>query len=131
MSDEVTYTEVVRLPSSKSGVYKDHPELQGDITLRMMDVGDEKKVFGSYSDDIVSALLKSCVVSPEDFDPDELIPNDRHFLLVKLRVLSYGANYHGEGICPECGNTEEHRFSIDDIPIYELPEDFEEPIKAV
>ena len=124
------YTDIVRLPSHKANMYPDNPELSGDIELRMMDVGDEKKVFGSYSEDMISTLLKACVVKPEGFDPELLIPNDRHFLLVKLRVLSYGDSYHGDGVCPECEHDEEHAFSIDDVPVYELDENFCEPIEA-
>lgn len=125
-----TYTEVIRLPSCKANVYPDNPELSGDIRIRMMDVNDEKKVFGSVSEDMINRLLKSCVVEPEDFDPLVLIPNDRHYLLVKLRVLSYGDQYHGEGVCPECGAEEEFAYSIDDVPIFELDEEFKDPIEV-
>lgn len=122
------YTQEVYLPSHKANVYPDNPEYSGPFTIRMMTVEDEKRVFSSTSDDALNNLLKSCVVSPENFNPADLIPNDRHFLLVKLRILSYGDSYHSVLVCPECGHTDEDfKFSLDDVAINELNEDFTEP----
>lgn len=122
------YTQEVLLPSHKANIYPDHPEYSGPITIRMMRVDDEKKVFGATSDDSLDNLIKACVVSPENFNPQDLIPNDRHFLLVKIRILSYGDTYHGILMCDECGYTDEdYKFSLDDVNINELEESFEEP----
>lgn len=122
------YTQEVYLPSHKANVYPNNPEYAGPITLRMMTVADEKKVFSSTSDNALNNLIKSCVVSPEGFNPADLLPNDRHFLLVKLRILSYGDSYHSVLVCPECGHIDkDFKFSLDDVEVNELDEDFQEP----
>lgn len=122
------YTQEVYLPSHKANLYPDNPEYSGPITIRMMTVADEKKVFGSTSDDSLDNLIKSCVVSPENFNPQDLVPNDRHFLLVKIRILSYGDTYHGLFLCDECGHTDEdYKFSLEEVHVNELDESFEEP----
>ena len=122
------YTQEVYLPSHKANIYSDHPEYSGPITIRMMTVADEKKVFSSTSDEALNNLIKSCVVSPDGFNPADLIPNDRYFLLVKIRILSYGDSYHSIMVCPDCGYTDEDfKFSLDDVEINELDESFEEP----
>lgn len=121
------YETTVKLPS-RGVFYPEHPELAEGIVLRMMNTNDEKKVFGSTSDDVISTLIKSCVTNIE-IDPDMLVAADRHYLLMKLRIHTYGDAYHIEGECPHCGAEREMKISLDDIPIYELPEDFEEPFE--
>lgn len=129
MSD-VTYTKTIRLPSHKAGIYA-NPIYSGDIVINMIGVKEESATYGNYNDTVLSDLINKCVVSPEGFDVDDLLPNDRHFMLVELRIHSYGDSYHEEGECPFCGNKEEHKFSIsDDITVFELSEDYVEPVEV-
>lgn len=120
------YETTVRLPSG--GVfYPEHPDLAGDLVMRMMNTSDEKKIFGSTSEKSISDLIRGCITNV-DFDPDILVPADRYFLLLKLRVHTYGADYHIEGDCPSCQSNTEIKIDMDDMPVYELDEDFEEPM---
>ena len=121
------YETLVQLPS-KGMLYPDNPELQGDITLRMITTNEEKYIMGSTSSDLLNKLLKDCVVSPQGFNPDVLVPADQYFLFQKLRIHSYGDSYHIQGECPHCEASKEYEISLDDIPIHELPDDFTEPI---
>lgn len=122
-----TYETTITLPSG-GRLYPEVPELAGPIVIRMMDTNDEKKIFGSTSEDMISTLIKDCVVNIK-FDPDILVSADRHYILMKLRIHTYGDDYHVEGVCPECGLQKEFKISLDDLTVYELPEDFVEPIE--
>lgn len=120
------YETTVRLPSG--GVfYPEHPDLAGDLTMRMMNTSDEKKIFGSTSEKSISDLIKGCITNV-DFDPDILVPADRYFLLLKLRVHTYGEDYHIEGNCPSCDSNADIKINMSDMHVNELDEDFEEPI---
>lgn len=121
------YETTVKLPS-KGILYPENPELTGDIVIRMITTDEEKYIMGSSTTDLLTKVLKDCVTSPTTFNPDVLVPADQYFLFQKLRIHTYGDQYHVVGNCPHCGNSREYKISLDDIAIYELPDDFVEPI---
>lgn len=105
-------------------------KLQGDIpkdvVLRNMTTSDEKILLGSSVDQI-DRIIKSCVVEPKTFDYGNLTSADKHFLLVKLRVLSYGETYVFTYRCPSCSKKVKAEVNLDELPVKYLPEDFKEP----
>lgn len=113
------YTTVVRLPS-RGVFYKDHPEMAGDITIKMMTAEDELAVYSSENDNL-DELIESCIVSPK-IDVSLLTPPDRHFLLMKIRILTYGDTYHIQASCPHCESPvrREYGYSLDSINVLEL-----------
>ena len=126
---EALYTKTFKLPSANSKLYPNNPELKGDITIRMMTMGDEKKIYGSYTYEAINNLIKSCVVEPANFDVDILIPSDRYFVLIQLRMLSYGEEYHSMGKCLNCKHEGLFKMSIADVPIIEAPAELEEIVE--
>jgi rRNA maturation protein Nop10 len=96
------------------------------VTLRNMTTAEEKMLLGS-SDDAFDTIIGKCVTKPENFDIGTLISADKHFLLTKLRVVSYGPEYHFSYRCPYCGKVSEFSINLDDLDVKYLPEDFEEP----
>lgn len=114
-------TTVVRLPSH--GVF--NPEWSGDIVLDMMGFEEEKMAFGAGTDEALDEVINRCVKSPEGFDASQLTPPDRRFMLMKLRIHTYGDGYHVD--VEENNGEVEEKISLDDIEIKELPEDFEMP----
>lgn len=120
----------VQLPSLGKP-YPENPELAGDIVLKMIGGLQEKRIFGSTGRvDLLDSVLEDCIVSPK-VPIDLLTDQDKHFLLVKLRIHSYGPNYHVTGVNPESGKEEEFQISLDDVPIKQLTEEFVDPIEAI
>lgn len=111
----------VKLPSN--GVF--NPAYKGDITLDMMGFEEEKIAYGATDDEAIDIVINRCVKSPENFDASSLLPQDRRFILMKLRIHTYGDEYHV--IVRENGENVEEKISLDDIEVKELPEDFKIP----
>jgi hypothetical protein len=118
-----TFTEKLELPSR--GILGGP---QG-VTIRSMVTADEKLLLGS--DDVIDTVLKSCIIEPEDVDLGELTNTDKHFLLIKLRIISYGEEYYVEVGCTECGRRQEVRVNLEQLPIAMLADDFKEPYDEI
>lgn len=118
----------VYLPS-KGKLNVDEPAYAGPIDLDMMGFEQEKMIFGSNSEGAIDKMLNS-VIKTEGISIDKMAPQDKHFLLVKERIHSYGPDYHITYECPHCGKEEEHVINMNDIPVLELPDDFIEPIEC-
>ena len=117
----------VRLPSLGKP-YPETPELAGDITIKMISALQEKRLFGSSGQvDLIDTILKECIVKP-DINIDILMPADKHFLLTKLRIHTYGPQYHVMGTNPVSEKSEEHLISLNDVPVIELNGEFKDPI---
>jgi hypothetical protein len=90
-----------------------------------MVTADEKLLLGS--DNVIDTVLKSCIVDPTDIDMSTMTTTDRHFLLIKLRTLSYGEEYHVEVNCSECGKRQEVAVNLEKLPVTLLEDGFVEP----
>lgn len=118
---------VVRLPSLGKP-YPEEPKLAGDIVIKMISGLQEKRLFGSSGQtDLIDTILDECIVSPK-FNIDILLPADKHFLLTKLRIHSYGPEYHVTGQNPETGKSEEFKISLDDVAVIKLDGEFKDPV---
>lgn len=123
------YTEVVELPS-KGLLYDNIPG--GKVTIRCITLADQKFLGGSNmpGSDRVIELLKRCIESPE-FDPQELTSIDSFFLLVKLRILSYGGKYTFITRCPDCGKKIEVTMNLSDLTVESLEDDYASKLEVV
>lgn len=115
----------VELPS-KGLLYDTIPS---EITMRGMGMGEEKMIYGSTNVNAVDRALRNCIVEPKNIDLGELLAADQHFLLMKLRVHTFGSDYHAMGKCTECGAKNEFEVDLDEMLINYLPETFTEPIE--
>ncbi|AMM44844.1 baseplate hub subunit [Bacillus phage SP-15] len=115
------YTEEHKLPSL--GKIND---INPIITLRNMTTAEEKLLLGSTSN-ALDQVLNSCIVEPAKLDVNSLISPDKHFILIKLRVLSYGPDYYVKHKCPSCGKLSEYKIDLDKLDVHYLDEDFTEP----
>lgn len=113
--------EKYQLPSN--GVIEGIPK---EIVIRNMTTAEEKMLLGS-SDDAFDAIISKCVTEPENFEMGKLISADKHFLLIKLRIISYGPEYHFSYKCPHCNRVSDYKINLDDLEVNYLDEDFEEP----
>jgi hypothetical protein len=113
--------EVYSLPSG--GRVAGVPE---KITIQNITTREEKMLLGS-PDEAFDSIIKSCVVEPKDFRLEDLTTTDRHFLLMKLRIISYGPIYPFPHRCPFCQQISEYEINLDELENKVLPEEFEEP----
>jgi T4 bacteriophage base plate protein len=129
MSNQALYTETVTLPSQ--GLL--NPEIpEGSVTQRCMMVSDKKYIAGTKGDGekIVEGLVARCVTAPEKFDITNLIPADLMFLLLKLRILSYGEDYSFKTKCPECGKRTTVKIKLSDIEVHKLEDDYQKHLSV-
>lgn len=115
-------TETINLPSN-GRLYKTK-----SLTLQNMTVAEEKYLYGSSNNNAVDNILKACITD-KDVDIDDLIVPDKHYALVRLRVLTYGEDYPVELICPKCGKRFTHKVKLSTLEVDELGKDFSEPIE--
>ena len=119
------YTLDVELPT-KGLIYDDIP---GEFTLRNITTKEEKLIYSQNNENFMYDLVEECITEPKNVSTEELVISDTYFLLVKLRIHTYGSVYNVEHNCPQCGHKNKFKVDFDDeFQIYELEDDFEEPI---
>lgn len=117
--DSYMYTEEVQLPSR--GLF--NPEIpNGMITLRCVELRDQKYLGGSklVNSNKAIELVRRCIIKPENVVVENLTQIDIFYLLVKLRVLSYGPEYKFFSKCPVCGKTTEVVVNLSDLEVIQL-----------
>lgn len=107
--------EEVELPS-RGLTYKSCPS--GRITVRPMTFEDEKylalnaKKQGIHP--TLNGVIARCV---KGININELLSQDKMFLLLKIRELSYGADYNATITCANCDQEVELSFNLTKLPI--------------
>lgn len=120
--------EEIDLPS-RGKYYKGIPHLEtGKLHIRAMTSVEEKlldrfnaNTFYTTVDEIISKCIK------EDIDVDKLTLGDRIFILLKIRVMSYGSTYEVRYSCPECEAEYPITIDLSKFEIVYVNEDIEEP----
>ena len=113
--------ETYTLPSN--GMIEGIPK---QVTLRNITTAEEKLLLGS-TEDALDDVLKACIVEPKNIDLSKMISADKHFIMYKLRIISYGPGYHVSVKCPHCGKETEFKINLDELETDFLPDDFSEP----
>jgi endogenous inhibitor of DNA gyrase (YacG/DUF329 family) len=95
----------------------------------MMGTMEEKLIAGSRATGgkLMSQLLDRVIVSPK-IDSRDLLAEDRLFLLIKLRILTFGSTYHFKMGCPQCGKVNTYEVDLGNLNVNEIPEGFVEPL---
>lgn len=120
------YTEKVTLPTM--GLLDE--AIPEEVTIRPISTKEEKLIYGSNNEKALDAVIRNCVVEPSDLDIEAMTTVDKHFLLMKLRILTYGTEYHAKYKCPECdAPAAEFKIDLDEFEVNYLPDDFQEPFE--
>lgn len=125
---KLDYETTVLLPSK--GILYREDGIPANITLRGMTTRDEKIMYASQGADVFKKILRNCIVSPENIDINRLISADEMFLILQLRMVTFGDKYKVRSTCPHCGAVDEHEISLSDFETLYLDDDFTEPIKV-
>jgi len=118
------YTEQIVLPS-KALLYED--DIPSEITIKAMSTSEEKLIYGSSDPNSIDEVIRACIVEPKNLDIDQLITADKYFVMIRLRMLTYGDEYQIFYTCPECNHKNPYKINFNELESYELPEDFIEP----
>lgn len=129
MNDDnrVTIQETFSIPCYS--LYK-QDKVDKKFTLRAMTTMEEKLRLSSNSFDTIAKIIKRCLETNKDLDINQLKLVDIQYLMYKLRIVTYGADYNIYGVrCPHCGKIVDVVYNLDDLEVNELPEDFKEPFE--
>jgi hypothetical protein len=112
--DSAVYEEV-ELPSK--GKYYKGAIPEGKLEVRMM-YQEEEEIMTSVrylqTGKAVDMVLKNCIKSlPSGFTTEDLVAGDRVYLLMWLRIVSYGSDFETEIMCPFKKKNFEHTFYLD------------------
>ena len=121
------YETTVTLPS-KGLIYGG--KVPAEISLRGMTTRDEKILYASQGSNVFQKLLKSCITDPKDLDTNQLIASDELFLVLQLRMITYGPEYKVDAQCPNCGQTHTYTVMLNELDVNYLDDDFKEPIEV-
>jgi len=105
------YNEVV-LPSC--GHF--NPEIPGGVVaVRPLTARDELELAGSgqrkKGSDALNRIFRACIRG--NVDPNALCAEDRFYLLIYLRGISFGTEYEVGIRCPECGHINRDKLDLD------------------
>lgn len=127
-TQEPSYEVTVTLPS-KGLLYKE-ANIPSEISLRGMTTKEEKILFGSSGGDVFEKILRNCITNPKNLDTNELISNDETFLIMQLRMVTYGDDYKVSVECPHCHRKSIYKISLSEFIVNYLEDDFTEPIEV-
>lgn len=120
MKNDTSLVQELTLPS-RGFLTPGVPE--GKLVQRAMMVRDQKKL-ASLREGAVTAILQDTVTDPEGFDVLDLPIADTIYLLLSLRILSYGKEYRFYQTCPSCGERVVMSVDLSTLEVTTLEEDF-------
>jgi hypothetical protein len=115
-----TQYEAIELPS-KGKFYDNIP---GIIHIRPM-TGEEEQTLATQrlvrQGKAIDKIFQKCI--QENISVDELLAEDRTYLLIYLRGISYTPEYDVEIKCPECEQKFSSVINLDDLNVESCPDD--------
>lgn len=125
MNDITTITEEYTLPSK--GLLYDKP-FDPTIKLRSMTVAEEMKRLSPTKNTykMLSEIIDDCLLTKLPVSTYDMCFGDYVYLLHKLRIVTYGPDYHIRYACPKCGTVSERVFNLDDLKVNEYSKEIED-----
>ena len=97
------------------------------ITLRPMTFEDEKQIVSAEKNqDPVNLILQRCITN---IKVPDLLSLDKLYLIMKLREISYGDDYHTLLICGKCNAENPTTVRLSELNINPVPDDFTDPVE--
>lgn len=121
---DYTISETFTLPS-KGLIY--YPNINPEVTMRSMNTADEMRRLSvsEYQNKPMCDVLDNCIVNDTDISTYDMCLGDYQFLLYKLRVITYGADFEINTNCPFCKFPNKDTLNLDMLPIMEYDESIE------
>lgn len=120
----ITIQETFTLPSLGKVYSK---EINPNVTLRSMTTADEaiRQSPSVLEYKPMCDLIDSCIVSDHPWSSYDLCLPDYQFLLHKLRIVTYGPEYHLITRCPNCGGLDDQEINLEDLDVFTFNEEFD------
>lgn len=121
MHNDYSIAEEYTLPSLGK-VYKN--QINPNVKLRSMTTQDELKRLAPSDRPykILSEIIDDCILTDVGMSVYDMCLPDYQFLLHKLRIVTYGADYPSISTCPFCGNASEIGFKLDELEVVTFDE---------
>ncbi len=117
--------EEIELPSRGKFYLRGEGPGNGILHIRPM-TGNEEQILTTpryvKKNQTLNMIFKECI--GEQINPDMLLSEDRTYLLIYLRGISYSPFYDVEIKCPECTKTFQHQIHLGGLDVDYCPEDF-------
>lgn len=115
---DYTVAEEYTLPS-RGKVYAE--KVNPIVKLRSMTTNQEMRRLApserAYKS--ICEIIDECLVENPGISSYDMCLADYQFLLHKLRVVTYGAEYKLQFTCPYCGSTEDATINLDELKVIE------------
>lgn len=121
---DYTISETFTLPS-KGLIYS--PAIDPTITMRSMNTADEMRRLSTseYQHKPMCDVVDSCIVNDMGISSYDMCLGDYQFLLYKLRIVTYGAEFEVSTTCPFCKFPNSDTLDLDALPVLEYDESIE------
>ena len=119
---DYTIAENYTLPSLGK-IYK--VEVNPKIKIRSMTTQDEMKRLSTSSEGAyknICDIIDDCLVEKPGISSYDMHLGDYQFLLHKMRIVTYGADYNLQSSCPYCASINSDIINLDDIRVFEYNE---------
>ena len=121
---EGTVYEEISLPSTGK-FYEDNGPSGGTLHVRPM-TGHEEEILATprfvKKGQAINMIFQRCI--EENYNPQELLTQDRTYLLIYLRGISYTPEYDVEIKCPECDTKFATTIDLNSLFVDYCPDDF-------
>ena len=117
--------EECTLPSK--GLIYDDGKVNPDVVLSSMKTKHEMLRLSATDDSnrVMANIIDDCLESDLGVSSYDLCLGDFYFLMMKLRVASFGPNYYMGAACPLCLFEQETEFNLDALEVREYDDDVE------
>lgn len=106
----------------------------GKVVARSTTAKEEKLLYGGrgHVGDKINTLLSRCLDLGGKISPNDMLVGDRLFCLIKIRMLSFGADYPVMVRCGDCGEQFRHELSLTELEVntYEEEDNVSEPFEV-
>lgn len=114
----------VAVPSR--GLFYNKARKESLVNVRPMTWEDEKTIALSERGglDPMNYILSQCVTN---VDVENILLIDKLHLIIKIREISYGAEYKAVAVCRRCSTDNNLLFDLSKLPFNSVPENLEDP----
>jgi hypothetical protein len=118
--------EPITLPSKGKFYDGQDGPADGVLHIRRM-TGQEEEILSTArfvrKGQAMNMILNRCI--QESYDSANFLSEDRTYILIYLRGISYSTSYDVEIKCPECERKFQHEIELNNLYVESCPDDFE------
>ena len=120
--EDYVIAEEYTLPS-QGKVYS--KQIDPDIKIRSMTTEEEMKRLAHSESQfkLLSEIIDDCLIKKPAISTYDMCIGDYQFLMHKLRVVTYGADYKVNTTCPVCGKLNEETIDLDKLEVVPYSEE--------